>query len=55
MTERKRKQDYVVSDRSEAFADLLFEIVNRLDTGTPAYQLSEQVRALSILMDQGNL
>lgn len=55
MTERNRREGYVISARNEAYADLLFDVVNRIDTGTPAYLLVGQLRTICALIDQGNL
>lgn len=47
---RTRKQEYVTSERSKAFADLLFECVCELDSGTPAFELTERVSNIARAM-----
>lgn len=45
------RRDCVTSDKSKAFADLLYFIVVKLDTGTPHFMLADEVKALGRAME----
>lgn len=47
---RHRKDSYVTSDKSKAFADLLYLIVVKLDSGERAFNLADDVETLGKAM-----
>lgn len=47
---RERKDGYVVSDKGQAFGDLLYFLVVKLDTGTPPYEIAKEVEAIGRAM-----
>lgn len=50
MNKRTRRGGFVTSDKSAAFADLLYHIVVKLDCGEAAYLLADDVETLGRAM-----
>ena len=50
MMNRARKDGYVSSERAAGLADLLYHVVVKLDTGTPPFQLADDVANLAKAM-----
>lgn len=47
---RTRKGGYVYAPKGEAFADLLYSIVNKLDCGAAPYELARDVENIGRAM-----